>query len=249
MPFAWAAADDSNHHSFQNRSRRAFASASAASQTISAKTLGSSPGRCAEFRYFLFKSCLRRLTISLAVRSIWRELASFGGLYVDHTTSFVFASTRNNVPLARLNDEFTVIGGSLPAVSLNMDIVLGGSSPFAFLAGFSGCSASSFSSASGEGGGGYRSRSFASKPSPIWSVRMASAIFGSVTIWKRRWFVSRLARYWSIPFDILSTYTFFTLARSAPNARTAGKHNTSTSRFIHFMITRRTADEKRRRHV
>ena len=61
--------------------------------------------------------------------------------------------------------------------------------------------------------------------------------------------VSRFARYWSSPLDILSRYTVCTVARSAAHSIAAEQDTRSASRFILPMISRRAALEKRRTHV
>ena len=77
-----------------------------------------------EAHYFPFRSCLMRLTMSLAVWS--RSLADplFGGSNADQITCRDFAFTRNTVPLARPKDELIAGFDSLFTVSPNSGFAL-----------------------------------------------------------------------------------------------------------------------------
>jgi hypothetical protein len=56
-----------------------------------------------------------------------------------------------------------------------------------------------------------------SKAEPSRPVKTASASFESVATWKTRWFVKRLAGYWSSPRYMGSRYTECTPARFWPH--------------------------------
>src|ERR1019366_6566449 len=94
--------------------------------------------------------------------------------YTDQTTWRDLASTRNTVPLPRLNELVVPTAANLFTVSASMGLVGGSLSLSALAAGFSGA-----------GGGGKISSSFACRLSPTRSVRKASASLGSVTTWNK----------------------------------------------------------------
>src|SRR6185369_6632435 len=119
--------------------------------------------------YLPFRLRLMRLTMSLAVRSISFGVPLLAGSYTDQTTTRDLASTRKTVPLDRPNDELLAGFDSLFTVSPSN----GATSPPVF-SGFGGGSSFSLS------GVGKISSSFIWKPSPIWSVKIASANLGSV---------------------------------------------------------------------
>src|SRR5208283_2018492 len=199
--------------------------------------------------FFGFRSRLRRLTISEAVRFISLPEESLGGAYIDQITWRDLASTRNSVPRARLKPE--LVAGLLRVFSVFRSRAgAGGSSSglavFFGLAGFSGAAGSSAALAadsaatgfwgSGGLGAGENSSNCAWKPSLMWSVRMASASLGSVTTWKIYPLVSWFARYWSIPRAIGSRYTECTPARSAAHANAPTSGNRHKHRFMVFII-------------
>ena len=119
-----------------------------------------------------------------AMRSSWRELESLGGWKADQSTCQDLGSTKNTIPLLR------------PKLELAAGPAAGSSS---FLS-------SDSLGAAGLAGLPNRSASL-SKAEPSRSVKTASASFESVTTWKTRWFVKRLARYWSSPRYMGSRYT------------------------------------------
>src|ERR1017187_350729 len=186
-----------------------------------------------DYFFFGFRSFLIRLTISEAVRSNSLELGSLGRSYADHTTWRDFVSTRNMVPLLRPIDEepagLDVLlidsASDEPAEAASLSL----SSPRGI--GLSG------------GGGCSKSASLACKPVPTWSVSTASASLGSVTIVKTWSLVRRLAMYWSKPWDIGSTYTRRTSARSA-HIITPAEASRSNSRFIICFIMTPPAAKK-----
>ena len=177
---------------------------------------------------------LERLTMSVAVRS--RSLAdssSLGGSYADQITCRDLASTRKTVPLPRPNVEFSAGFGSLFTVSASRRAFALGLpiwSRFRRLAGGLG----------GSGGQGTVRRVCSRSPRRCWSVRTASASLGSVTTWKTWSPVSRFARYWSSPLDILSRYTVCTPERSAAHGqrRRAGHKERKPLHTTHDIQTR-----------
>src|ERR1017187_695923 len=186
-----------------------------------------------DYFFFGFRSFLIRLTISEAVRSNSLELGSLGRSYADHTTWRDFVSTRNIVPLLRPIDDESAGLDVLPIVSASDE-----PAEAAFLS-LSPPRSTSLS----PGAGCSNTASFVCKPVPTWSVSTASASLASVTIMKTWSLVKRLARYWSKPWDIGSTYTDRTLARSA-HISTPPEASRSNSRFIICFIMTPAAAKK-----
>src|SRR5579871_1180956 len=168
-----------------------------------------------------FRSRLRRLTMSEAVRFKSSERELFEGLYADHNTWWVLGSIRNTVPLPDPNEEagaetlgsglFADEGGLGVSSSLG-DLLTGSGLP---------CSSASLSS----------------KVGPMRSVNTASALFGSVTTSKTRSCVSRFARYWSRPRAIGIRYTVWTLERSWPANSAPVSDSRRKARLISSMIS------------
>src|SRR5215472_5790753 len=153
--------------------------------------------------YLAFRSRLRRLTMSEAVRFRSSERELFGGWYTDHKTRWVLGSTRNTVPFPLAKVEVCVGPDRLGRE-------LGGLAVW-----------SSFPLAGRLTGSGLpcNSASLSSKAGPIRSQKTASAILGFVTTWKMCCSVNRVARYWSRPRPIVSKYTERTLEKSWPDNR------------------------------
>src|SRR5271157_1917082 len=181
--------------------------------------------------FFGFRSLLIRLTISEAVRSNSLELESLGRSYADHTTWRDFVSTRNMVPLLRPMDE--------ESAGWDVWLIDSASDAGAFGASFSSALGAGFSA----GAGCSKSVSLFCKLVPTWSVSTASASLASVTIVKTWSLVKRLAMYWSKPWDIGSTYTRRTSARSA-HMITPAEASRSNSRFIICFIMTPAAAKK-----
>jgi len=186
--------------------------------------------------YFDFRSRLRRLTMSEAVRFNSLEPEPLGGRYADHKTRCDLGSTRKIVPLPRPNEGLALRSANLLAgvksrvEAAGLDSLLADESSF--------LDSSVFAETGGfaVSGAAVRPASLSSNACPIRSVKMASACFGSVTTWKIWSCVSQFARYWSIPWGIGSRYTEWTDATSCPNASTPAPHNNSKTRFIDPMI-------------
>ena len=140
-----------------------------------------------------------------AMRSSWRELESLGGWKADQSTCQDLGSTKNTIPLLRPKVELAAESASLFEVAAG---------PAAGCSSF--LSADSLRAA-GLAGFPNRSASLFSKAEPSRSVKTASASFESVTTWKTRWFVKRLARYWSSPRYMGSRYTECTPERFWPH--------------------------------
>ena len=142
--------------------------------------------------------------MSEAMRSSWPELESLGGWNTDQSTCRDLGSTKKTIPLLRPKVELAAESASLFEVAAGP---AAGSNSFL----------SSDSLGPGLAGFPNRSASLLSKAEPSRSVKTASASFESVTTWKTRWFVKRLARYWSSPRYMGSRYTECTPERFWPH--------------------------------
>ena len=140
-----------------------------------------------------------------AMRSSWRELESLGGWKADQSTCQDLGSTKNTIPLLRPK----------------LELAAGSASLFEVAAGPAAGSSSFLSSdslgAAALAGVPSRSASLLSKAEPSRSVKTVSDSFASVNTVKSRWFVKRLARYWSSPRYMGSRYTECTPERFWPH--------------------------------
>src|ERR1039458_7814930 len=143
--------------------------------------------------YFFPKpmSLLRRLTIAEAMRSDSFDVAFFGSSYTDQTTSRDLVPTRNIVPLLRPTVELVAGFSSLFDGAIREPLASSSLSP-------------SLGSVFSGGGGASMASNFSCSAAPTWSVRTASAIFGSVTMTKTCSVVRTLARYCSSPWAMRS---------------------------------------------